>query len=155
MAIKKQPTPPKKKNSSQSSGQIKRGEPQIVGRRTPIWKEKTNNQGYPKYYPSRSNPMNTIQVNEDGSRTKWTPRVQTDSFRSEASGSPIKSIERPKTKKPVKDTVTTYSNFKPAGTFDRGRYVEKVKPMSENPKGKNKKVTSTAKATGKKQTKNK
>ena len=66
-----------------------------------------------------------------------------------ARGQQISPIKRPAPKpKPVKDTVTSYTNHGPIGTFDRGNYVEKVKPISQNPNSKvNKAKVKGAKAT--------
>ena len=74
---------------------------------------------------------------KDGSRTKWGPFEAVNDSMVVARGEQISPIKRPAPKpKPVKDTVTSYTNYGPIGVFDRGNYVEKVKPISQNPNSK-------------------
>lgn len=111
----------------------------------PMWKDPNGR----KLSPSRNNPNNSIEVNPDGTRTKWGPYKRVNDSLVTASGQAISPIKRPAPKpKPVKDTVTSYTNHGPIGTFDRGNYVEKVKPISQNPNSKvNKAKVKGAKST--------
>lgn len=119
----------------------------------PLWKDPTVKTQYPnsKIGPSKNNPNNTIIVNPDGSRTKYGPTVKKSDTMISTSGYSISPIKRPAPKpKPVKDTVTSYTNHGPIGTFDRGKYIEKVKPISQNPNSKvNKAKVKGAKVTTK------
>lgn len=115
----------------------------------PVWKAPSSITSGSKISPSRNNPKNSIEVNKDGTRTKWGPfQVVKDSM-VVARGEQLSPIKRPAPKpKPVKDTVTSYTNHGPIGTFDRGNYVEKVKPISQNPNSKvNKAKVKGAKST--------
>ena len=115
----------------------------------PMWKAPSEIASGRKVSPSRNNPKYSIEVKPDGTRTKWGPyTIEKDSTMT-ARGQQISPIKRPAPKpKPVKDTVTSYTNHGPIGTFDRGNYVEKVKPISQNPNSKvNKAKVKGAKAT--------
>ena len=103
----------------------------------PIWKAPSEMISGRKVSPSRNNPKYSIEVHEDGSRTKWGPfKIEKDSIPT-ARGQVISPIKRPPPKpKPVKDTVRSYTNHGPIGTFDRGNHVEIVKPISQNPNSK-------------------
>lgn len=104
---------------------------QYVG---PLWKSPSEMSSGRKIAPSRNNPNNSIEINPDGTRTKWGPYKKENDSVVVARGQAISPIKRPAPKpKPVKDTVTSYTNHGPIGTFDRGNYVEKVKPISQNP----------------------
>jgi hypothetical protein len=103
----------------------------------PVWKAPSRITSGSKISPSRNNPKNSIEVNPDGTRTKWGPYKRVNDSLVIARGEQISPIKRPAPKpKPVKDTVTSYTNHGPIGTFDRGNYVEKVKPISQNPNSK-------------------
>ena len=120
----------------------------------PVWKAPSSITAGSKISPSRNNPKNSIEVNEDGSRTKWGPFKVINDSTVAAKGYAISPIKRPAPKpKPVKDTITSYTNHGPIGTFDRGKYIEKVKPISQNPNSKvNKTKTKATKPVSKKAT---
>lgn len=120
----------------------------------PMWKAPSDLTSGRKIGPSKTNPNNSIEVHPDGSRTKWGPyKIEKDSLQT-ATGYAISPIKRPAPKpKPVKDTITSYTNHGPIGTFDRGKYIEKVKPISQNPNSKvNKTKTKATKPVSKKAT---
>lgn len=114
----------------------------------PMWKAPSDVASGRKVSPSRNNLNYSIEVKPDGTRTKWGP-YKIENGIQVVRGQQISPIKRPAPKpKPVKDTVTSYTNHGPIGTFDRGNYVEKVKPISQNPNSKvNKAKVKGAKST--------
>ena len=122
----------------------------------PMWKAPSEIASGRKVSPSRNNPKYSIEVKPDGTRTKWGPYTIENNIQV-VRGQQISPIKRPVPKpKPVKDTVTSYTNHGPIGTFDRGNYVEKVKPISQNPNSKvNKAKVKGAKTTVKTKSKKK
>jgi hypothetical protein len=121
----------------------------------PMWKSPSDVASGRKISPSRTNPKYSIEVSPDGSRTKWGPyEIKKGDSIITATGHQISPIKRPAPKpKPVKDTITSYTNHGPIGTFDRGKYIEKVKPISQNPNSKvNKTKTKATKPVSKKAT---
>ena len=73
----------------------------------PIWKAPSEMISGRKVSPSRNNPKYSIEVHEDGSRTKWGPfKIEKDSIPT-ARGQVISPIKRPPPKpKPLTDCTT-------------------------------------------------